>query len=222
MLLKIFSSLSSYIYSYGTDKHGRSQIYVNTYIGSETELCGAKLEQKDRTFRIDSYGRRVGVSFRIPEYARDFRLILNGRSVPFIMKHQGYATVERVWYEDDRLKVSFDEPIRIMAANPKVRADRGLVCVTRGHTVYCAEGIDNGGEVDLELAAEPELRCEGEYIVGKRSDDGKLTLIPFAKRCNRGSTDNSDRRMAVWLRQAGLPDGDTIARLAGDKLYFEI
>ena len=222
MLLKMFSSLSSYIYSYGTDKHGRSQIYVNTYIGSETELCGAKLAQKDRAFRIDSYGRRVGVHFRIPEYAKNFRLILNGRSVPFIMNHQGYATVERVWYEDDRLEVCFDEPIRIMAANPKVRADRGLVCVTRGHTVYCAEGIDNGGEVDLELAAEPELRCEGEYIVGKRSDGGKLTLIPFAKRCNRGSTDNSDRRMAVWLRQAGLPDGDTIARLAGDKLYFEI
>ncbi|MBQ8387993.1 MAG: glycoside hydrolase family 127 protein [Clostridia bacterium] len=222
MLLKIFSSLSSYIYSYRVDRHGRPSVFVNTYIGSETELCGAKIVQKDRTFRIDSCGHRLGVSFRIPEYAKDFKLILNGRSIPFIMRHQGYALVERVWYGDDLLEVSFDEPVRVMAANPRVRADRGRVCVTRGHTVFCAEGIDNGGEVDLELAAEPELRVEGDRIVGRRSDGGELTLIPFAKRCNRGSVDNGDRKMAVWLRQAGLPDEDTLARLAGDGLYFEI
>ncbi len=211
MLLKIFSSLGTYIYQSRRASSKSLRLYVNMYIGSSYENEGLTISQSERRFRIDSKGERVGINFRIPEYAKDFRIILNGRSIPFIMQQQSYALVERVWYPEDLLEIVYDEPIRRICANPKVRADVGKVCVIKGARVFCAEGIDNGGCVDFSIAEHPELREESGKIVGNRADGGEFTLIPFAKRCNRGSTENSDRRMSVWLGQENmkaLPDGD--------------
>ena len=186
MLLKLFSSLPGYIYQERTSKKGRRIVYVNMYIGSRYETQMLSLTQKDRRFSIDSKGARVGVDFRIPAYAKNFSIILNGRPVPFIMQQEGYALVERVWYPDDDVEIKYDEPVRITAANPKVRADIGLICVEKGARVFCAEGIDNGGDVDFAVSKHPELYTDGDKIIGKRADGENFVLIPFAKRCNRG------------------------------------
>ena len=223
MLLKIFSSLKTDIYYY-TNAVGKKvpSVFVNSYIGSDYESGVISLSQRDRVFRADSHGKRVGVQFRIPEYARDFRIILNGRSIPFIMRREGYALVERVWYGDERLEIVFGCPIRVMCANPRVRADVGRVAITKGPLVYCAEGIDNGGSVDFEVAESPELCEDGERIVGRRADGEKFTLVPFAKRCNRGSADNADRRMSVWLRQEKMPSEKELEVMVGSELYSEL
>ena len=217
MLLKLFSSLGTYIYSRSCDRAKTPKIFVNMYIGSEYEEGDLKISQKGRAFTVDSSGARVGLQFRIPEYARDFKLILNGRTIPFIMKHQGYALVERIWYPEDTLCVEFDEPIRMMAAHEKVRADRGRIAVTCGAHVFCAEGVDNGGDVDFTVASDPELCCDGKFIVGKRADGKEFRLIPFSERCNRGTLEGDDRKMSVWLNFEGKTKNNP-----QNELYFEI
>ena len=195
---------------------------MNSYIGSDYESETISLAQRDRRFTACSHGKRVGVQFRIPEYAKDFRIILNGRSIPFIMKMQGYALVERVWHEGEVLEISFETPVRRIFANPAVRADVGTVAFTRGAAVFCAEGIDNDGDVDFCVAEDPALREVGEKLIGKRADGGEFTLIPFAKRCNRGSTENADRRMSVWLGQENMPNEKDLAAVIGNALYAEL
>lgn len=223
MLLKLFSSLSSYIYQENVGESAKKPIfYVNMYIGSKMESEKLSIIQGGRRFCIDSRDKRAGVNFRMPSYARNFRIILNGRPIPFIMKHQSYALVERVWYPDDEVEIVYDEPMRITAANPKVRADIGRVCIEKGPRVYCAEGIDNSGEVDFAVSKHPELEEDGEKIVGKRADGKKFVLIPFSQRCNRGSAENSDRRMRVWLLREDMPTADELAALAKGELYFEM
>ena len=223
MLLKIFSSLKTHIYSY-RDACGKYVpcIFVNSYIGSDYESETLSLSQRDRRFTACSHGKRVGVQFRIPEYAKDFRIILNGRSIPFIMKMQGYALVERVWHEGEVLEISFETPVRRIFANPKVLADIGKVAFTKGAVVYCAEGVDNGGEVDFCVADDPEIKEIDGKLVGKRAGSGEFTLIPFSARCNRGSTENADRRMTVWLGQENMPSEKELAATIGNALYAEL
>lgn len=218
MLLKIFSALKTYIYQLGEkSSDGHERIFVNMYIGSTYKKDCLELTQTDRKFCIDSHGERVGIHFRVPEYAKNFRLVLNERTVPFIMKHQGYALVERVWYPDDCLCVIFDEPIRMIAADRRVRADIGKIAVTKGARVFCAEGIDNGGDVGFTVAEDAALCEKDGRITGKRADGGEFVLIPFAERCNKGSLEGDDRAMRVWLDFEGTPKPDPTG-----SLYFEV
>ena len=53
------------------------------------------------------------------------------------------------------IELSFDMTPYKVYASSKVPADTGCAAVQRGPVVYCAEGLDNGGDVlSLSLAAE--------------------------------------------------------------------
>ena len=206
MLLKLFSSLGTYIYS--LDDNG---ISVNMYIDSEYTGEKFTVSCNERKIKLDSHGIETELRFRVPRYADNFDIMLNGEKAEFEVIN-GYTLLKGVFSTDDDIVVSFDTPVRRMFANPAVEADRGLAAIMRGPYVYCAEGADNA-DVDIELAAETEFGVDEEgSITGIDSEGNDFKLIPYYRWNNRGA-----HPMRVWFRQQGMPDAVTLdARLKGE------
>ena len=203
MMLKLFSALKTYIYSYCPDG-----IKVNLYIDSVLTDNGLKIVQRDGKFKVSlDADAGHGISafyFRIPGGTENFSLTLNGKPYPAFPEN-GYVRVPLERGAVYEIQVSYDTPLRRMEAHPYIRpTDRelgvmGKVAVMRGQTVYCTEGIDNGGEVEFTLAEEPCLEYNTDKTVsGLRSDGKRFTLIPYYRWNNRGKSP-----MRVWLFQEG-------------------
>lgn len=218
MLLKIFASLHTFIYSYSAED---AALNVNMLIGSRYDNGEFSVEQKNNVLTIDSKGNKLRVNVRIPEYVTDFALTRDGKALSFDITN-GYATIEGIFSVEDKIKIEFNTPVRRVFANPKAEADIGRVAVMHGPFVMCAEGIDNGGNVDIEIAENPELQLIGATdVIGKASDGGAFRLIPYYKWCNRAECD-SDARMAVWLKQENMPSKEELSARIGKYLYANL
>ena len=70
---------------------------------------------------------------------------------------KGFAVINRKWEAGDEVVLELPMEVRFNKAHEKVEADKGRLAITRGPLVYCAEGIDNEGEVEsLRLPELPE------------------------------------------------------------------
>ena len=211
MLIKLFSSLQSYIYSYRT-----GALNVNLLIGSRFETADFSIEQHDGRIRVDSRGRALTLRVRMPRFADGFGLSIDGRPLDYEAE-DGYAAVTRVWADTVSL-AGMDRLTRVFA-NPRVAAERGNVAVMDGPFLYCAEGIDNGGDVDFTIAKEPRLMRTADGVTGWRQGGGTFKLIPYYQWCRRATGRSEDDRMAVWFRQEDMRAEDELAREIGENLY---
>jgi DUF1680 family protein len=141
-------------------------------------------------------------------------LSVNGQSVP-VAENGGYAVVRREWRAGDVVEWNLPMPVRRVLAHAKVAADTGRVAVERGPLVYCAEGVDHGGQAlnlvlpdgaALTADAQPNLlggvtviRGQGQRVTRdargvRHAEQVALTLVPYAAWNHRGVGP-----MAVWL-----------------------
>jgi hypothetical protein len=181
------------------------------------------------------------VNLRVPGWARDeavpsdlYRFIdhpdqpvtlkVNGHETP-VHLHEGYAALSRKWKDGDTIELNLPMPVRRIAANESVEADRGRVALQRGPIVYCLESPDNpDGHVrsmmvpdnePLTASFEPALLNGVEVIRGaaflvKRNEQQQLekepesfAAIPYYAWANRGRSE-----MMVWI-----PDSEKSARI---------
>ena len=93
-------------------------------------------------------------------------------------------------------------PVRIVAADPRVKEDEGLRAVQRGPLVYCLEETDNPEDFDglciredtpFEPAFEPDL-LGGVVSLGAGAGGHALKFIPYYAWDNR-----EPGRMKVWI-----------------------
>lgn len=139
---------------------------------------------------------------------------VNGEKVEGSIE-KGYFSISRRWKKGDVVEVSFDMTPRLVLADEKVEADRGMLAIERGPLVYCAEWCDNQG-IDLFsvlLPRKPKLEVMDEKapggaqmisagvqtlsydVEGKlHASDAVLKLIPYYAWANRG-----EGKMMVWL-----------------------
>ena len=134
----------------------------------------------------------------------------------------GYLTLTRRWKKGDEVIVKLDMQPRLVKADSRVVADRGMAAVERGPLVYCAEWADNDADVRTYLlnplahftvndAQLESLSGQSYPIVTLTTDgvqtlsydaegklvvkDGRLTLIPYYAWDHRGQKGG----MEVWL-----------------------
>jgi len=212
MLLKLFSALNSFIYSFDEES-----VQVNLHIGSSCEQEHFAVSQGEKTVCLDSHGAPLTLRIRIPEYVENFAITMDDRPVEFSVE-RGYAVMRAVWSGENPLQLHYDTPVRRIFANPRVEEDLGKVAVSCGPFVYCAEGIDNGGDTDITLAAQPQLTRSGDYIRGISAQGREVRLIPYYRWCNRGEGE-TDAKMTVWLKQDAMTDPAQLAEQIGEKLY---
>jgi len=139
----------------------------------------------------------------------EVKLSLNGQPVVLVLK-KGFAQIHREWQAGDRVELDLPMPVRRVAAHAKVKDDTNKFAIERGPLVYCAEGIDNGGEVLTEA-----LSKDSRFEVVQRPDllggivtvriipprEGHaITTIPYCLWENRGPNE-----MTVWFRAKPAP-----------------
>ena len=240
-ICRFIPSLPGYIYAV-KDKN----VYVNLFLSntSTMEVAGKKLTLSQSTnypwdgqITISVDQSSVGefaLKIRIPGWLRNkpvpsdlytytdnkrlgYAVTINGQTFPFQLTDDGYLTLERRWKKGDRIQLTFDMEPRVVRANAKVEADRGMVCIERGPLVYCAEHPDNSFDIMSALVnQQPQFRLGQCEIAGTPvttlitdaqtlkfdkqgkllAEDQKLTLIPYYAWCHRGSG-----KMRVWLAQ---------------------
>jgi DUF1680 family protein len=145
------------------------------------------------------------------------KLKINGQVLDLKLEN-GYARIRRNWKAGDIIELELPMPIRRAIAHEKVEDNRGRVALERGPLLYCAEGVDNQGEVlALRLPDSAELKAEfqsdllgGVTVIRGKADTSSLSssaqsikntqrefiAIPYYAWAHRGRGE-----MAVWLNR---------------------
>ena len=239
-ITRFIASVPGYVYAQQGDK-----LYVNLFAASTADIkldSGRRVKVTQETrypwdggVKMIVNPDRSGaftINVRIPGWARNeaapgelYRFIdkadeavtlkVNGKSVPLNID-KGYASLNRTWKRGDAIELALPMPIRRVAANERVEADRGRVALQRGPIVYCAEWPDNpqGHVRNVMLADKARLDAEfrsgllggvtvikGKTVAlaydGQNSvirNEQEFTAIPYYAWANRGPGE-----MIVWL-----------------------
>lgn len=223
---RLLTSLGQYAWSEGTDT-----IYSHLHIGCSADFQDAAIRvnskapwEGDVTYTV--MPKKSGMSFklavRIPSYAKNAELSLNGCRVNEPVIKDGYVYIERVWEDKDQLRLQYDMPVRRVYTNTLVRENIGCVALLRGPIVYCFEEKDNGANMQelrvkkngaikvedydpkvlngivplavegIRVYAREELYFEGEF----QQSETKLRAIPYFAWGNRGLN-----QMRVWMHE---------------------
>ena len=211
---RFLPSVGGYIYAVSTN-----DIWINLYIGSNTtvKVGGTSVAVKTKTeYPWDGdisisinprWPKRFGVKLRIPQWCDNYEITVNGENVKASIC-DGYAVIERKWKKGDSISLALDMEPKMVAADPRVKADEGRRAIQRGPIVYCLEETDNPNISDavldagavLDTAFEPQL-LGGIVTVTARHKSGDLKFIPYY------SWDNRDPgRMEVWVHHHKKPE----------------
>ena len=198
-------------------------VYSHLFLGGELDLTkelGARITVETRypyegKVKYHIEGAPIRMAIRIPEWSRHTKLLVNGVPIT-VWPYKGYQYIS----DAQTIELYLDmDPVRVYASS-RVASDSGLTAVMRGPLVYCAEGVDNGGDVlSLRLAgngqitAEPytdtlcgivKLKADGYCVhteegtlyttTRPKLEPVQIDLIPYYTWGNRGLNE-----MRVWL-----------------------
>lgn len=154
-LARLLTSLDRYAYTIDD-----RSIYTNLYLTNQSnvEIDGQKIRIEQMTnypwegtvqFSIQT-NQTVHFSFalRIPNWSKTYSIFINGERYTGKIVN-GYVSLDRQWNDGDTIVLELDMKVRLWTANPHVRSDLNKVAVQRGPIVYCAEGKDNGSDLQL-------------------------------------------------------------------------
>ena len=206
---RFLPSVGGYVYAVSPDA-----LWVNLYIGSSTavKVGGTSVGVEMTTeypwkgdIRIAISPKRAktfGVRLRIPQWSEgNFTVKVNGETAATTLA-DGYVTVSRKWRKGDEISLSLDMTPKVVAADPRVKADEGRRAIQRGPLVYCLEETDNPAIADavledgaaLETSFEPQL-LGGVVAVTAHQKGDDLKFIPYYAWDNR-----EPGRMEVWVK----------------------
>jgi uncharacterized protein len=248
-ITRFMPSVPGYLYAQKGDT-----LYVNLFAANKAEIKmdnGRALSITEETrYPWDGLVKmtlhpdasaQYSIDVRVPGWARDqavpgdlYRFIdhpeervtlkVNGNQFPARLE-KGYFQLTREWKDGDTIELNLPMPVRRVAANKAVQADRGRVALQRGPIVYCLESPDNPGRhvrslmlsdnAPLTASFVPDLLNGVEVIRGNallvtRDDHGQLVktaqnfeAIPYYAWANRGRSE-----MVVWV-----PDSEKTVRV---------
>ena len=208
------SNVSRFLPSVGNYVYGTSRdaLYVNLYIGNEASLNvdGKQVSLAmntqypwDGTIRITfRNGMDKALKMRIPGWCKAYKVTVNGKPSGAVSEEKGYAKLSRKWKKGDVVELQLAMPVEKVAADERVKEDKGKRAIQRGPLVYCAEAIDNAGTYDsfrLSSTTRFALCSLGGMLQGMQgitADNGRevLRLIPYYAWDNRDAS-----KMKVWI-----------------------
>lgn len=97
-----------------------------------------------------------GIFLRIPEWAGEISIAVNGEATQADGMTQGFARLDRTWCDGDVIELDFPMDVHVMEAHPLVEENRNQVAVKRGPLVYCLESHDLSEGVDMADVVIPQ------------------------------------------------------------------
>ena len=145
-----------------------------------------------------------GVKLRIPGWCKMYKLFVNGKPVKSLEPIMGYVEINREWRAGDKINLSLDIPVELVAADPKVKENIGKRAVQRGPLVYCLEEADNKNNIwdnirfdsacKFELS-EAKVQLSDITVIKTKFNAQDLTFIPYFAWDNR-----EHGKMKVWVK----------------------
>lgn len=205
---RFLPSIGGYVYATSEDA-----LWVNLYVSGkvETVVSGRKVSFTQKTgypwdgavlMTVSPEKRgRFAVRLRIPGWCEDWKVSVNGEKTDFAVQ-DGYAVLDRKWKKGDEIALEMDMPVKVVAADPRVKANVGRRAVQRGPLVYCAEQTDNPDYESVKLTSKDVFECSyepgtlgGVCVITASSGDRSVKFVPYYAWDNR-----SPGKMDVWLR----------------------
>lgn len=228
---RTLASLGEYIYF--TEENA---IWINLFISSTTKTVMNNREVKLTMQTKFPYEGRIRIELscavvalgrvylRIPDYAKDYKVYVDGNRINLLEIHNGYCLLN-LEFTNQVIEIEFSMRPRFIRANPLVKEDIGKVAIMKGPLVYCMEEMDNEKNLpayyidssselnecyeDNLLGGTMVIRCNGKKMVQKGweagklyseqrpwFEDRKLTFIPYPYWGNRRTGE-----MLVWIKE---------------------
>jgi DUF1680 family protein len=209
------SQISRFLPSIGNYIYGKSDdaIWVNLYIGNTAEFKVGKQQESlqqetdypwDGTVQLTILSSlKKELRLRIPDWCKSYNIAVNGVETSPITE-KGYAVIKREWNAGDRISLTFDMPVELVAADARVTENIGKRAVQRGPLVYCVEESDNKTDFDqIAFSSDTKFRAvfdqnllNGVVTISAASDEGRsVSLIPYYAWDNREAGE-----MKVWIK----------------------
>ncbi|MFC6465722.1 glycoside hydrolase family 127 protein [Marinilactibacillus sp. GCM10026970] len=160
-IARTLTSLEKYLYSEKDDA-----LYVNLFMDhSGTVPFNNQEVEVEQKVSFDDEGSLVlkveapntlTLGIRVPTWAENLSIKQTGSDVDYEVV-DGYAMV--LVEETLTLKITFDVPVIMHQAHPRVRDDLGKVALQRGPFVYCMEETDNESDLHL-MRLKDHIRAE--------------------------------------------------------------
>ncbi len=214
---RTLASLPGYFYS--TSAAGLwTHLYHNSQLDWQLEN-GRKIRVSQQTdypwknvveFTIAPESKeRFSLFLRIPEWSDRTRVSVNGAGEQEISQPSSYFELNRIWQTGDKVRVTFDMPVKLIEANPRVRDNFGRVAVQRGPLVYCLEGVGNDQPSPFDISLLADENITDDFIPEFRTDVlGGVTVI--RARAVAVKTPNSQEPLYRVLDQRGLPESKQV------------
>lgn len=207
---RFLPSVGNYIYA--TSEGKNPALWVNLYIGSETNVAlgNDTVNIKQNTAYPWDGNVKLGVNptsdaeftlkLRLPAWCDSHTLKVNGEEYAVAPDMQ-YLDIKRVWQPGDVVEFNMDMPVKIVAADPRVKADEGKRHLERGPLVYCMEEVDNANYDGAILSADTKFDVNfqpdvlgGVATITATTGDDSAVFIPYY------AWDNRDPgKMKVWV-----------------------
>lgn len=179
-------------YAYSISDSG---IWVNLYGSNELNTAlsdGSKVAlvqetnypwdgKVDITLNIPE-SRNFSIVLRIPGWASDASLKVNGQCIKNDVQAGKYHSIERLWSTGDTIELNLPMPVQLIQANPLVEELQNQVAIMRGPIVYCLEAVDLPKDVVItritvsrNIKLEP--RHDGNLLGGVTALEGKAELF---------------------------------------------
>ncbi|MFL2095755.1 glycoside hydrolase family 127 protein [Marinilactibacillus psychrotolerans] len=173
-IARTLTSLEQYIYSEMNDT-----LYVNLYMDHQGRVkIQNEIVEVEQKISLQSEGsiqlkvkssNPIKLALRIPTWVEN--MVIKKETKEFCYEViRGYAVI--TIDQATTLNLTFDIPVVMHQAHPKVKDDYGKVALQRGPFVYCLEEEDNGKDIHL-IRVLDEFKTE----VLNQCDLGKLVSI---------------------------------------------
>ncbi|UCE46971.1 MAG: glycoside hydrolase family 127 protein, partial [Phycisphaerales bacterium] len=158
-LMRTVASWHNYLYNIDDKGFWIHHYGANVFDGELADGRGLKFTQEtdypwDGKVRITldavEADRAFSIRLRIPGWAQDAKLTVNGRAAGADCKPASYAAVERNWAAGDVIELQMRMPVRMIVADPRIEHTRNQAAVMRGPIVYCLESVDLPAGIAIE------------------------------------------------------------------------
>jgi len=170
-IIRTIAEVSSYVYTL-TDKGVWINLYGSNVLDTKMPDGSAlKLTQQtdypwDGTIRLTIDQCPTGtwsMFLRIPSWASDVKVRVNGRPIRQSTQSDYYLDIKRQWSPGDLIELTLSMQPFLIEAHPLVEEARNQVAVQRGPIVYCLESPDlpNGMDIDeIALSASSPFKTQ--------------------------------------------------------------
>jgi DUF1680 family protein len=156
-LVRTIAGLHNYMYSISKEGIWFNLYGANIFDGKLMDGSLLKFTQETDypwdgkiTINIDqSPLSEFSLMFRIPSWAKQTIIKINGKKENMEVKPGTYVGVRRVWSKGDVIELDMPMEVRLMKANPMIEQTRNHIAVMRGPLVYCLESIDLPKDIKL-------------------------------------------------------------------------